>query len=63
MFFTASRPRLGPTKPPRKWVLRVIYLGVNRPSRKANHYLPSAKDKNVGVIPPLPISLHGVVLN
>jgi hypothetical protein len=37
---------------------------VNRPGRETHHSPPSgAEVKNGGAIPPLPIRLHGVVLN
>jgi hypothetical protein len=39
-------------------------LGVKRPGREVDHSPPSsAKVKNGGDIPPLPIRLHDIVLN
>jgi hypothetical protein len=38
--------------------------GVKRPEREADHSSSSsAKDKNGGALPPLPIRLHGTVLS
>jgi hypothetical protein len=64
LFSTASRPAMGPTQPPIKWVLG-DFLGVKRPQREANHSPPtSAEVKYGGTIPPLPPGgLHGIVLN
>jgi hypothetical protein len=40
------------------------FLGVKRAVREADHLPPSSAEfKNVGAIPPLPIYLHGIVLN
>jgi hypothetical protein len=37
---------------------------VKRPERKVDHSTPSSAEvKNGGAIPPLPINLHGIVLN
>jgi hypothetical protein len=42
----------------------ILSPGVKRPGREADHSaLASAKFKNMGSIHPLPIHLHGVVLN
>jgi hypothetical protein len=42
----------------------VISSGVKRPRRKADHSPPtSAETKNGGAILPLPICLHGILLN
>jgi hypothetical protein len=53
--FVVSRPSLGLTQLPIKWVPRALSLGVKRPAREAG-YLPlsSAEIKNGGAIPPLP---------
>jgi hypothetical protein len=54
LFFTASRPTLGPTQSPIQWVQGVISPGVKRPGCEADHSPPSSiRDKNGGVIPPL----------
>jgi hypothetical protein len=36
LFTTASRPALGPTQPPIKWVPGTISLEVKRPGREAD---------------------------
>jgi hypothetical protein len=42
----------------------LIFPGVKRPGREADHLPPSSVEvKNDGVVPPLPTRLHGVVLN
>jgi hypothetical protein len=39
-------------------------LGIRRPGRDADHSPPSSAEvKNGGVIPPLLLCLHGIVLN
>jgi hypothetical protein len=56
-----------PQRPDRLWDPRysmVISPGVKRLCREADHSPPSSVEvKNGGVIPPLPICLHGVLLN
>jgi len=45
-FATASRPALRPTHPPIQWV-RLLFPGVKRPEREADHSPPSStKVKN-----------------
>jgi hypothetical protein len=62
--FTASRPIPGPTQPPIQYVPGAMSLEVNQPGCEANRSPPStAKVKNGEAIPPLPICLHGIVLN
>jgi hypothetical protein len=40
------------------------FFGVKRPGRETDHSPPSSAEvKNGGAIPPLPLRLHGVVLN
>jgi hypothetical protein len=39
-----SRPALGPTQPPIQWVPGVLYPGVNRPGREADHSPPSSTE-------------------
>jgi hypothetical protein len=59
IFFTASRPTLGPTQPPIQWL-----PGVKRLGREADHSPPSSTEvKTVGIIFAVPIYLHGVVLS
>jgi hypothetical protein len=61
---TTSRPNLGLTQPPIQWVPGALSPGVKRPGREADHSPPSSAEvKNGGAIPPLPIHLHGMVLN
>jgi hypothetical protein len=55
LFFTASRPVLGPTQPPIQWVLGVLSPGVRWLGHGADHSpLPSAEFKNDRNIPPFP---------
>jgi hypothetical protein len=59
-----SRPALGSTKPSIEWVPGTLSPEIKRPGRENGHSHPSsAEAKNGGDIPPLPIHLHGVVLN
>jgi hypothetical protein len=52
MFFIASRPDLGPSRPPVEWVPRALSPGVNLPGRESDHSPPSsATIKNGGAIP------------
>jgi hypothetical protein len=47
LFTAASRPALGPTQPPIKWVSQTLPLGVKRLGREADHSPPtSAEVKN-----------------
>jgi hypothetical protein len=51
-------------KPPIQRVPGEIPWGVKRPRREADHSPPSnVKIKNGEILPPLPIRLHGLVLN
>jgi hypothetical protein len=55
LFSTASRTALGPTQPPIQWVPWVLFLGVKRPGREADHSPPSSAEvKMCGCMPPLP---------
>jgi hypothetical protein len=61
---TASRPALGPVKPPIQWVPGALFPGVKRQGREADHSPPSSYEvKNGGAIAPLPLRLRGVMLN
>jgi hypothetical protein len=44
LFATASRPALGPTQPPIKWVTGSLSLREKRPGREADHSPPSTAD-------------------
>jgi len=37
-----TKPALGPTQPPTRWVLKTIGLGVKGPGREAEHLLQSS---------------------
>jgi hypothetical protein len=65
LFTNASRPALGPTKLPMKWVPVALTPGVKRPGYKADNSPPSsAKIKNVWSYTSAPSTrLHGVVFN
>jgi hypothetical protein len=55
LFFTASRPTLGPTKLPIPWVPGTLSPGVRRQGREADHSLPSCTEVTEGgAISPLP---------
>jgi hypothetical protein len=58
-----SRPSLWPTQPHIQLVPGVISLGVKRPEYEDDHSPSSAEVKNGDAIPPLPLCLHGIVLN
>jgi hypothetical protein len=52
LFSTASRLALGLSQPRRQLVLRVLFSGLKRPVREADHALPSnAEVKNGGAVP------------
>jgi hypothetical protein len=53
-----------PTQPPGHWILGALLPGLKMQGHEADHSPPSStKIKNGGAIPPLPIHLHGIVLN
>jgi hypothetical protein len=57
------RPALRSTQPPAQWVPGALLPGLKRPGCGTDHSPPSSAEvKNSGAIPPLPHSLHGVVL-
>jgi hypothetical protein len=65
LFFTASRPNLGPTQHHVQLVSEALPPGVKRQRREADHSPPtSAEVKNAGAIPPLPrmSSMHSASL-
>jgi hypothetical protein len=41
LFETVSKPVLGPTQPPIRWVMGALSLGVNRQGREIDHSPPS----------------------
>jgi hypothetical protein len=54
LYFTGSRPALGPTQPPMQWIRGASSSGVKWPVRAADHSPPSSIEmKNGGAIPPL----------
>jgi hypothetical protein len=53
----SSRPALRSTQTPVQWAPRALSPGVKRPGREVDH------SRKCGSIHPLPIRLHGVVLN
>jgi hypothetical protein len=54
LFSTASRPALGPTQPPIKWVPGALSSGIKRPGREADHLPPllMPRSRMRGAIPP-----------
>jgi hypothetical protein len=62
---TASRPAMGPTKPPIQWLLGPISPGTKRPRREADHSPSStaAVDNDAAIPAPPPPCLHGMVLS
>jgi hypothetical protein len=44
LFSTASRPAVGPSQPLIQWVPGVLFLGVKRPGREADHSRPSSAE-------------------
>jgi hypothetical protein len=45
LFTTASRPALGLTQPPIKWVPGTLSLAVKRPGREADHSRPFSAEE------------------
>jgi hypothetical protein len=60
---TTSRPALGPTQPPIKWVPGALSLAVKRPGREAAHSPASSSEVKecVELFLHSPIRLHGMV--
>jgi hypothetical protein len=46
LYSTASRPALGPTRPPSQWVPGAVFLGVKRLGRETRHSPPSIAEVN-----------------
>jgi hypothetical protein len=44
LFFTASRPTLGPTQPPIQWVEKVPFPDVKWPGREPDHSPPPSAE-------------------
>jgi hypothetical protein len=64
LFSITSTPGLGPIQPPIQWVPVAVPHWVKRQDGEPGHSHPStAKAENDGAIPPLPIRVHGVLLN
>jgi hypothetical protein len=63
LFATASRPALGPTRPPIQWIPRALSLGVKCLGREADHSPPSSAEVEecVELYLHSPIRLHGAV--
>jgi hypothetical protein len=64
-FFSMTfTPRLGPSQHSLELVPDALSPGVKWSGREADYSLPSlSSSKNGGVIPPLPMRLHGVIIN
>jgi hypothetical protein len=66
LYSTASRPALGPTRPPIKWIPGggALSTGVKRQGREGNHSpLSNVKSRKLELHLHCPIRLDGVVLN
>jgi hypothetical protein len=65
LFTTLSKPALGSTQPPIKWVPGPLSPEVKRQVREADHspQVSTEIKKNMTVYIHSPIRLHGVVLN
>jgi hypothetical protein len=46
LFYTSSRPVLGPTQPPIQWVPGALFPGVKRQRREADHSSPTIAEVN-----------------
>jgi hypothetical protein len=65
LFDTVSRPAMGPTQHPMRWVPGALSLGIKRPEHEAEYAPPSSAEVKECVELHLhsPIRLHGVVLS
>jgi hypothetical protein len=64
LFYITFGLTLRSTQPLIEWGLGAVSLKVKWQKREADHSPPSRTEvKNGGAIPPLPICLHGVMLN
>jgi hypothetical protein len=62
--FSVASGVLGPTEPEIQLLQGVLFPGVKRKKREDDYSpAPTAEVKNGGAIPPLPLCLHGTVLN
>jgi hypothetical protein len=59
LFYTSSRLALRPTQPPIQWTPGALSPGM----KLTTHLQPVLRSRKRGSIHPLPICLHGVVLN
>jgi hypothetical protein len=63
VFFTVSKPALGPTQPPVQWVPGALSLSVKESGREADHSPPSSAEVNAwSYTSSTPIRLNGVVI-
>jgi hypothetical protein len=64
-FTTVSRPALGPTQPPIRWVPGALFLGVKWPKHEAHRSLPYSAEVNNAwsYTSTPPIRLHCVVIS
>lgn len=62
LYSTASRLAVGCKQSPIHWMLRALFPAVIWPEREVHHSnSSSAKMKNCGATPPVPIQIHAVV--
>jgi hypothetical protein len=63
LYFTVSRPALGPTQPPVRWAPGALSPRVKRPGHEADHLPPTtAEVGNGGAVPPLPHTFSWCVI-
>jgi hypothetical protein len=63
LFFTASRPALGPTQPTIQQALGALYPGVKWPGHEADHSLASNTEMKKQSYTSTPPCHHGMVFN
>jgi hypothetical protein len=63
LFSEESRLALGSTKPPSQWLLGTSSPGLKQQGCEADHSLPCSAEAKNGAILPLPLCLHGNMLN